>query len=83
MLGASLGVSDYLKRLHSELDRVEHRELEAWADLLFDAWQHDRFVFIFGNGGSGTTASHMAEDLGKSTLARTTSATKPKGGSRS
>ncbi len=68
MLGATLGVNDYLKRLQSELDRIEHRELETWADLLFDAWQNDRFVFVFGNGGSGTTASHMAEDLGKSTL---------------
>ena len=25
-------------------------------------------MFIFGNGGSGTTASHMSEDLGKSLL---------------
>ena len=68
MLGAKLGVADYLKRLHAELDRVEHREMQAWADLLFEAWQNERFVFVFGNGGSGTTASHMAEDLGKSTL---------------
>ncbi len=25
-------------------------------------------MYIIGNGGSGTTASHMSEDLGKSTL---------------
>jgi D-sedoheptulose 7-phosphate isomerase len=25
-------------------------------------------VYIFGNGGSGTTATHMSEDLGKSTI---------------
>src|SRR5688572_19817881 len=36
--------------------------------MFYRAWEHDVFVFIFGNGGSGTTASHMAEDLGKSTL---------------
>ena len=36
--------------------------------MTFAAWQQGRFVFIIGNGGSGTTASHMAEDLGKSTL---------------
>jgi D-sedoheptulose 7-phosphate isomerase len=35
---------------------------------VFSAWRDDRFVFIIGNGGSGTTASHMSEDLGKSTL---------------
>jgi D-sedoheptulose 7-phosphate isomerase len=42
--------------------------MQRWADLIYRAWENDRFVFIFGNGGSGTTASHMAEDLGKSTL---------------
>jgi D-sedoheptulose 7-phosphate isomerase len=38
------------------------------ADLIYACWQNDRFVYIFGNGGSGTTATHMSEDLGKSTL---------------
>lgn len=68
MLGAVLASNDYLDRLRQEIDRVSHDELKRWADLIYDAWRHDRFVFIFGNGGSGTTASHMAEDLGKSTL---------------
>ena len=27
-----------------------------------------KFVYVFGNGGSGTTATHMSEDLGKSSL---------------
>ena len=39
-----------------------------WADLIYEAWKRGRYVFILGNGGSGTTASHMCEDLGKSTL---------------
>jgi D-sedoheptulose 7-phosphate isomerase len=42
--------------------------LVRWADRVYEAWERDRFVFILGNGGSGTTASHMCEDLGKSTL---------------
>jgi len=68
MLGATLTSNDYLDRLRQEIDRVSHDELKQWGDLIYDAWRRDRFVFIFGNGGSGTTASHMAEDLGKSTL---------------
>ncbi len=68
MLGASLDAGDYLRRLHDELDRIDQAEMHRWADLVFDAWKHERFVFIFGNGGSGTTATHMCEDLGKSTL---------------
>jgi D-sedoheptulose 7-phosphate isomerase len=68
MLGATLGSQAYLGRLHAELERIDRAALERWADHIYRAWEQDRFVFIFGNGGSGTTASHMAEDLGKSTL---------------
>jgi D-sedoheptulose 7-phosphate isomerase len=68
MLGAQLDSNQYLARLQAEVGRVNQAELKLWADLLFQAWQNDRFVYIIGNGGSGTTASHMAEDLGKSTL---------------
>ncbi|HUE74815.1 MAG TPA: SIS domain-containing protein [Pirellulaceae bacterium] len=68
MLGAQLDSNQYLARLQAEVGRINQAELKLWADLTFDAWKNDRFVYIIGNGGSGTTASHMAEDLGKSTL---------------
>src|SRR6187401_2993258 len=68
MLGAHLAASPYIARLQAELDRIDLAELERWADLIYQAWKNDRWVFVFGNGGSGTTASHMSEDLGKSTL---------------
>lgn len=68
MLGAELNVHDYFQRLHDELDKVDRAEIEQMADLIYDAWQNEKFLFIFGNGGSGCTASHMCEDLGKSTL---------------
>ena len=68
MLGATLDLPNYLARLNTEIDRLNQADIQRWADLVYQAWQNGRFVFIIGNGGSGTTASHMAEDLGKSTL---------------
>jgi D-sedoheptulose 7-phosphate isomerase len=68
MLGAHLGINQYVERLQDELKRIDHREMQAWADAIYDAWKHEKFVFILGNGGSGTTATHMSEDLGKSSL---------------
>jgi D-sedoheptulose 7-phosphate isomerase len=68
MLGATLGVTQYIQRLQGELERVEQREIQAWADLVYEAWQNEKFVFVFGNGGSATTATHICEDLGKSSL---------------
>src|SRR4051812_20390572 len=68
MLGATLNLPSYLDRLNREVARLNQTDIQKWADLVYDAWKNGRFVFIVGNGGSGTTASHMAEDLGKSTL---------------
>ncbi len=68
MLGATLGIDQYVQRLQAELERVDPLEIQAWADLVYEAWEHERFIFVFGNGGSGTTATHITEDLGKSSL---------------
>lgn len=68
MLGATLGIPQYIARLHAEIDRVDHQQIQAWADLVYEAWENERFIFVFGNGGSGTTATHICEDLGKSSL---------------
>lgn len=68
MLGAALDVAPYLARLNQEVERLDRDALRRWADLIFAAWQEGKFVYIIGNGGSGCNASHMAEDLGKSSL---------------
>jgi D-sedoheptulose 7-phosphate isomerase len=68
MLGATLQAPQYMTRLQDELARIDTRDLQKMADLIYEAWQNEKFVYIFGNGGSGTTASHMSEDLGKSSL---------------
>jgi D-sedoheptulose 7-phosphate isomerase len=68
MLGTLLPAEQYLARLQSEFNRLNLADLQLWADLIFEAWQNNRCVFIFGNGGSGLTASHICIDLGKGTL---------------
>lgn len=68
MLGFTLDLDAYLVRLQAELARVDRHAVHRLADLIYEAWCDGRFVFIFGNGGSATTASHLAEDLGKNCL---------------
>lgn len=68
MLGIELAADAYLERLRNELQRIDRDAMQRWADLIYHAWQHGHTVYIVGNGGSGTTASHMCEDLGKSSL---------------
>jgi D-sedoheptulose 7-phosphate isomerase len=58
----------YLDDLTELVRRVDPQEVAALVDAIVDAHQHDRLVFIIGNGGSGANASHLCEDLGKGTL---------------
>lgn len=68
MLGATLDSNAYLERLKTEISRIDQAAMQRWADWIYQAWDQGNWVYIVGNGGSGTTASHMSEDLGKSTL---------------
>ena len=61
-------ITDYLKRLHQGLTKIAPRNIEQITDLLIKAREQGKQVFIFGNGGSAATASHMACDLGKGTV---------------
>ncbi|MGH9405964.1 MAG: D-sedoheptulose-7-phosphate isomerase [Terriglobia bacterium] len=58
---------EYAAELKSVLDRAPVEQARRAAILLFDAYEADRNVFLFGNGGSAALASHMAADLGKGT----------------
>ena len=68
MLGAELTPVDYLKRCSDEFDKLNLTQSEQLSDAIYRAWDEGRFVFICGNGGSGSNSSHFCEDLGKSTL---------------
>jgi D-sedoheptulose 7-phosphate isomerase len=70
MLGVKLDVRPFLGRVAEELSRIDPAEVRALADAVHDCYERGRFVFIVGNGGSGSNASHLCEDLGKGTLTR-------------
>jgi len=61
----------YLAEIRSILDEMEDTLLDQMDDLagmFFDARERGATIFICGNGGSGSTASHFVSDLGKGTL---------------
>jgi D-sedoheptulose 7-phosphate isomerase len=70
MLGAHLTPREYLDRCAAEFDKLDFSAIEALGQDIYDAYEDGRFVFICGNGGSGSNSSHLCEDLGKSTLDR-------------
>jgi D-sedoheptulose 7-phosphate isomerase len=70
MLGIKLDVRPFLERVGQELMRVNPAEIKTLADAMYDCYQRGRFIFVCGNGGSGSNASHFCEDIGKGTLRR-------------
>jgi D-sedoheptulose 7-phosphate isomerase len=56
---------NYFELLSNSLAQVNPHDLEQFEELLFEAYQHNRQIFIFGNGGSAATASHVAGDFVK------------------
>jgi D-sedoheptulose 7-phosphate isomerase len=61
-------VDDYLSRLHAATDALPRDTLAGLGEMLFRAYRNDKQVFTIGNGGSSSTASHMAADLAKNTI---------------
>ena len=70
MLGIHLNPRQFLQRVGEELLRIDPGQVQQLADAIFDCYQTGRTVFVIGNGGSGSNASHLCEDLGKGTIRR-------------
>jgi len=62
-----LFVKGYLEELESIVKRVSRGDIERVMELLYEAWSEGRQVFLAGNGGSASTATHFACDLAKFT----------------
>ena len=58
----------YFSKLKSTIDEIPMEKVERIVQIIFDAYQNNKYVFIMGNGGSASTASHFACDLGKGTI---------------
>lgn len=58
-------IQNYISAQHAALDSISQPGLEKLIHTLRKVWDEDRQVFIVGNGGSASNASHFATDLGK------------------
>ncbi len=60
-------VKKYLDEAHGIFDAYHGPAFDKAMDLMWQAYASGKQVFIFGNGGSAGTASHMVNDLSKGT----------------
>ena len=58
----------YFELLSKSIETMPFDDVDRVADLLVRAYEEERSIFVFGNGGSAASASHLACDLGKGTV---------------
>lgn len=59
---------EYFQELNKSLDSLDGEKIQKVIGVIFEAYKKNKQVFILGNGGSASTASHFACDLSKGTL---------------
>lgn len=57
--------NEYIDQVIDLLSRVPRDDIKHMGDLILEAYNNERSVFTMGNGGSASTASHLACDLQK------------------
>jgi D-sedoheptulose 7-phosphate isomerase len=58
----------YFTELKKTLDEIPMERVDKIVQMIYKAYRDNKYVFIMGNGGSASTASHFACDLGKGTI---------------
>jgi D-sedoheptulose 7-phosphate isomerase len=55
----------YLREVSDIANKLERKSIDSAIEILYDAWRNDGQIFALGNGGSASTATHLACDLNK------------------
>lgn len=58
-------IADYVNAQKAALDSIPVKAVAEIIETLKKALAEDRQIFVFGNGGSASNASHFVTDLGK------------------
>ena len=70
MIGRQMGPMAFLSRVGEELGKIDPAQMSTLADWIWDVYEAGQYVYVIGNGGSGSNASHFCEDMGKGTIDR-------------
>jgi len=63
--GAAAYADDYLTRLTALLAAIDRDQVAGLVDVLYGAWERGARLVMCGNGGSGSSSSHLVCDFQK------------------
>jgi D-sedoheptulose 7-phosphate isomerase len=62
---AATRTNTYLEEVSEIASKLDRETVDKSIELLMEAWKNDSQIFVIGNGGSASTATHFACDLNK------------------
>lgn len=65
---AEFSVQAYFQTLARTIPQMPYASIQQIIAAIMQAFEKDRTIFVFGNGGSAATASHVMCDLSKGTI---------------
>ena len=57
-------INEYFNRVNEIFNQVDHNQLHDVVNLMIEVFKGNNTVYVAGNGGSASTASHMQSDFG-------------------
>lgn len=58
-------MENYFSELKTVIDNLDRNEIETFINVMLNARNNGKNIYIMGNGGSGATASHFCCDFNK------------------
>lgn len=58
-------IDGFFSEAKNVIDRMPREDIDKVIEIIYGAWKDGSTVFLIGNGGSASTATHMAADLAK------------------
>jgi len=60
-------IDQFLSEMKSIADRLDRDKIDQIIEALYETWANGSRMYLMGNGGSASTASHLVNDFGKCT----------------
>ena len=64
-------ISDYINLETKVINKLDQKQIKNLLEVLDDALKTNKNIYVFGNGGSGSTASHLYNDFAKAIFKET------------
>ena len=60
-------IDQFLSEMKSIVDTLDRDKIDQIIEAMYEIWKNGKRMFLMGNGGSASTASHLVNDFGKCT----------------